>query len=76
MLFLNPGQTTGYLDCRSKGCSLHWHTISDNIPPVQNHTINGMLHDTLSPDALQKQMRKKYQHDLTLMLMTLKHNKR
>ena len=55
MLCLIPGQFIAYLAFRSKGCSLPWYTVRDNFPSIQNHNFMqyGLLHDTLSPEALQ-----------------------
>ena len=57
----SPGLNILYLDCRSKGSSLPWHTISEVILVMQNHTYmpDGMLHSILSPDTLKQQINKR-----------------
>ena len=54
-LCLSPGQIIAYLDCRSKGCSSPLYIINTNClyVPHYNFMPDGLVHDTLLPEAFQ-----------------------
>ena len=61
MISFRPGKTIAYLDYRSKGCLYHGsQSVIDNILTMQKHIyiVDRMLCDTLSPEAMQKQLKK------------------
>ena len=56
MISFSPDQAVAYLDCRWNDCCLPCYTIFSNIPSMQDniYMAGKMLHDTLSPETLQK----------------------